>query len=93
MTSSRLRSVRSRLAETAEERGVEDATSEGKSELESDFEWPSGPVFKAEIPPVSVAGVERTRYKGAYQWEMNKELTDLIKNGTFKEYLKGTILD
>ena len=153
VTSSRLRSVRSRLAETAEERGVEDATSlrallveildeemhetevleseqvlggydydelseslatspmgsdiyessynvlslmssmqdtqddefalvvkesEGKSELESDFEWPSGPVSEAEIPPVAVAGVERSRYKGAYQWAMTKELTDLI---------------
>ena len=85
----------SRLAETAEERGVEDATSlrallveildeemhetevleseqvlggydydelseslvvkesEGKSELESDLEWPSGPVSEVEIPPVS----------------------------------------
>ena len=116
----------SRLAETAEERGVEDATSlrallveildeemhetevleseqvlggydydelseslvvkesEGKSELESDLEWPSGPVSEVEIPPVSVAGVERSRYKGAYQWAMTKELTDLIKNGTFK---------
>ena len=39
---------------------------------------------EAEIPPVSVAGVERSRYKGAYQWAMNKEFTDLIKNGTFK---------
>ena len=46
--------------------------SEGESELESDFEWPSGPVSEAEIPPVSVAGVERSRYKGAYQWAMNK---------------------
>ena len=42
--------------------------SEGKSELESDLEWPSGPVSEVEIPPVSVAGVERSRYKGAYQW-------------------------
>ena len=58
--------------------------SEGKSELESDFEWPSGPVSEVEIPPVSVAGVERSGYKGAYQWAMNKELTDLIKHGTFK---------
>ena len=58
--------------------------SEGKSELESDFEWPSGPVSEEEIPPLSVASVERSRYKGAYQWAMNKELTDLIKNGTFK---------
>ena len=57
---------------------------EGKSELESDFEWPSGPVSEEEIPPLSVASVERSRYKGAYQWAMNKELTDLIKNGTFK---------
>ena len=37
-----------------------------------------------EIPPLSVASVERSRYKGAYQWAMNKELTDPIKNGTFK---------
>ena len=56
--------------------------SEGKSELESDFEWPSGPVSEEEIPPLSVASVERSRYKGAYQWAMNKELTDLIKNAT-----------
>ena len=32
--------------------------SKGKSELESDFEWPSGPVSEAEIPPVSVTGVD-----------------------------------
>ena len=36
---------------------------QGKSELESDFEMPSGPVSDAEIPPVSVAGVDKSRYR------------------------------
>ena len=38
---------------------------EWESELESDFEIPSGPVSEAEIPPVSAAGVCKSRYTGA----------------------------
>ena len=37
---------------------------EGESEFESDFEMPSGSVSEEEIPPVSVAGVHQSRYKG-----------------------------
>ena len=61
---------------------------EGESELESDFEMPSGPVSEAEIPPVSVAGVCKSRYKGAWLWAMNEEMKGLKESGTFKE-LKG----
>ena len=45
---------------------------EGESEFESDFEMPSGPVSEAEIPPVSVAGVYKSPYKGAWLWAMNE---------------------
>ena len=58
---------------------------EGESELESDFEMPSGPVSEAEIPPVSVAGVYKCRYKGAWLWAMNEEMKDLKESGTCKE--------
>ena len=61
---------------------------EGESELQSDFEMPSGPVSEAEIPPVSVAGVCKSLYKGAWLWAMNEEMKGLKESGTFKE-LKG----
>ena len=61
---------------------------EGESELESDFEMPSGPVSDAEIPPVSVSGVYKSRYKGARLWAMNEEMKGLKESGTLKE-LKG----
>ena len=48
-----------------------------RSELESDFEMPSGPVSDAEIPPVSVSGVYKSRYKGARLWAMNEEMKGL----------------
>ena len=38
---------------------------EGEPESKSDFEMRSGPVSEAEIPPVSVAGVYKSRYNGA----------------------------
>ena len=50
---------------------------ERESELESDFEMPSGPVSEAEVPPVSVARVYRSRYKGAWLWAMNEEMKGL----------------
>ena len=56
---------------------------QGKSELESDFEMPSGPVSDAEIPPVSVAGVDKSRYRDAYLWTMNKEMKGIIESGAF----------
>ena len=46
----------------------------GESEVESDFEMPSGPVSEAEISPVSVAGVYKSRYKGACLWAMDEEM-------------------
>ena len=49
---------------------------------------PSGPVSEAEIPPVSVAGVNKSRYKGAWLWAINEEMKGLKESGTFKE-LKG----
>ena len=61
---------------------------EGESELESDFEMPSGPVSEAEIPPVSIARVHKSRYKGARLWAMHEEMNGLKESGTFKE-LKG----
>ena len=61
---------------------------ERESELESDFEMPSGPVSEAETPPVSVAGVCKSRYKGAWLWAMNEEMKGRKESGTFKE-LKG----
>ena len=59
------------------------AVKEGDSELEFDFEKPSGPISEAEIPPVSVAGVNKSRYSGAYTWAMNQEMMGLIESGTF----------
>ena len=50
---------------------------EGGSELKPDFEMPSGPVSEAEVPPVSVARVYRSRYKGAWLWGMNEEMKGL----------------
>ena len=41
---------------------------------ESDFEMPSGPISEVETPPVSVGGVLKSRYKGAWLWAMNEEL-------------------
>ena len=61
---------------------------EGESELGSDFEMPSGPVSEAEIPLVSVAGVYKSRYKGAWLWAMNEEMKGFKESGAFKE-LKG----
>ena len=49
---------------------------------------PSGPVSQAEIPPVSVAGVYKSRYKGAWLWAMNEEMKGLNESGICKE-LKG----
>ena len=46
---------------------------EGESEFESGLEMPSGPVSEAVIPPISVAGVYKSRYKGAWVWGMNEE--------------------
>ena len=53
---------------------------EGKFE----FEMPSGPISEAETPPVSVGGVIKSRYKGAWFWAMNEELKGLKYSGTFK---------
>ena len=64
---------------------------EGKkreSQLESDFEMPSRPVSEAEIPPVSVAGGCKSRYKGTWRWATNAEMKGRKESGTFKE-LKG----
>ena len=61
---------------------------EGESELESDFEMSSGPLSEAKIPPVSVAGVYKSCYKGAWLWAMNEEMKGLEESGTIKE-LKG----
>ena len=52
-------------------------------EGESEFEMPSGPVSEAETPPVSVGGVLKSRYKGAWLWVMNEELKGLEDLGTF----------
>ena len=41
------------------------------TEGESDFEMPSGPISEAETPPVSVGGVLKSRYNGAWLWAMN----------------------
>ena len=53
---------------------------EGKSE----FKVLSGPISEAETPPVSVGGVLKSRYKGAWLWAMNEELKGLKDSGTFK---------
>ena len=47
------------------------------TEEESEFEMPSGPISEAETPPVSVGGVLKSRYKGAWLWAMNEELKGL----------------
>eukprot|EP00903_Cladosiphon_okamuranus_P012963 g12101.t1 len=79
--------VLSLMCETAEEAPAEIALvikeTQGKSELESDFEMPSGPVFEAEIPPVSVAGVYKSRYKDAYLWAMKQEMKGIVESDTF----------
>ena len=54
------------------------------TEGESEFEMPSGPINEAETPPVSVGGVLKFRYKGAWLWAMNEELKGLKDLGTFK---------
>ena len=59
------------------------AVKEGESELEFDFEIPSGPISEAEIPPVLVAGVNKSCYSGAYKWAMNQEMMGLFESGTF----------
>ena len=53
------------------------------TEGESKFEMPSGPISE-ETPPVSVGGVRKSRYKGAWLWAMNEELKGLKDSGTFK---------
>ena len=54
------------------------------TEGESEFEMPSGLISEAETPPVSVGGVLKSRYKGAWLWAMNEELKGLKDSGTFK---------
>ena len=54
------------------------------TEGESEFVMPSGPISKAETPPVPVGGVLKSRYEGAWLWAMNKELKGLKDSGTFK---------
>ena len=54
------------------------------TEGESEFEMPSGTISEAETPPVSVGGVLKSRYKGAWLWAMNEELKGLKNSGTFK---------
>ena len=54
------------------------------TEGESEFEMPSGPISEAETPPVSVGGVLKSRYKGAWLWAMKEELKGLKDSGTFK---------
>ena len=54
------------------------------TEGESEFEMPSCPIGEAETPPVSVGGVLKSRYKGAWLWAMNEELKGLKDSGTFK---------
>ena len=54
------------------------------TEGESEFEMSSGPISEAEIPPVSVGGVLKSRYKGAWLWAMNEELQGLKDSSTFK---------
>ena len=54
------------------------------TEGESEFEMPSGPISEAETPPVSVGGILKSRYKGAWLWAMNEELKGLKDSGTFK---------
>ena len=44
---------------------------------------PSGPVSEAETPPVSIAGVYKSRYNDAYLWAMDKEMQGVIEQCTF----------
>ena len=45
---------------------------------------PSGPISEAETHSVSVGGVLKSRYKGAWLWAMNEELKGLKDSDTFK---------
>ena len=54
---------------------------------ESDVCLPSGPVSEAEVPPVSVAGVHKSRYASAWQDAMDAEMNGLKASNTF------TVLD
>ena len=47
------------------------------TEGNSEFKMPSGPISEAETPPVSVGGVLKSCYKGAWFWAMNEELKGL----------------
>ena len=47
------------------------------TEGESECEMPSGPISEAEAPPVSVGGVLKSHYKGAWLWAINEELKGL----------------
>ena len=54
------------------------------TEGEPEFEMASGPVSEAKTHPVSVGGVLKSRYKGAWLWAMNGQLEGLKDSGTFK---------
>ena len=54
------------------------------TEGESEFEIPSGSISEAETSPVSVGGVLKSRYKGAWLWAMNEELKGSKDSGTFE---------
>ncbi|CAN0145950.1 unnamed protein product [Ascophyllum nodosum] len=54
------------------------------TEGESEFEMPSVPISEAETPPLSVGGVLKSRYKGAWLWAMNGVLKGLKDSATFK---------
>ena len=54
------------------------------TEGQSEFEMPSGPISEKETPPLSVGGVLKSRYKGAWLWAMNEELKGLKDSGIFK---------
>ncbi|CAM9120249.1 unnamed protein product, partial [Ascophyllum nodosum] len=59
------------------------------TEGEFEFEMPSGPISEVETPPVSVGGILKSRYKGAWLWAMSEELKGLKYSGTFKVVLDG----
>ena len=44
---------------------------------------PFGPVSDGEILPVSVSGVYKSRYKGAWLWAMNEHMKGLKESGYF----------
>lgn len=60
-----------------------DSSALAVNEQQGEFRMPCGQVNETELPPVSVAGVNRSVYKEAWQQAMDKEIEGLRQSKTF----------